>query len=303
MKRLFFLLSICFVLSLFSKPLDVQIDAKAAIVINAESNRILFEKNAHEKLCPASITKVASIIYTLDKHSQDLEDYCLASSRAIKVITPEKKRSYKGPKYVLETDGAHFDLIENEKLKLDTLLHVMMVCSGNDASNVVAESVEGSIEAFIKNLNVFLKGIGCENTNFCNPHGLYVSDHKTTAYDLSLITKYAIQNPKFLDLFSCKYFIRPKTNKQSKKEKITYIQLFKPGKNYYKYAIGGKTGYIAKTEYCLTSLAKKNDRSLIVIVLGCKKNNQRYKDTIKLYEYEFKEKCPNFIKFTKQVFV
>nr|NGX57017.1 D-alanyl-D-alanine carboxypeptidase DacB [Candidatus Anoxychlamydiales bacterium] len=191
--------------------------------------------------------------------------------------------------YILETDGTMFDIIEGERLKLENLLFAMMVVSGNDASNVAAEMVDGSINKFMENLNVFLKKIGCADTSFLNPHGLHHPNHLTTAYDLALLLSQANQNEKFMQLYSCNYFIREQTNKQKYKELKTNNKLLKPNKFQYKYTLGSKTGYHAKAKYNLSAIAKKNDRELIAVVLNCDNSEKRYVDVINLFENAFKE--------------
>ena len=262
MFRVLFIVLVSF--CLYSKPLEIELNAKTAILINVDNNKVLFQKNAEEKIFPASLTKVATLYYFLDKYSQNLNDYYSANFEALRLISPNKKiaLNYKVKPYILESDGSSFEIIENEKLKLKDLLFGLMISSGNDAANVICQNLSGSFENFIEDFNKFLKLNGCIDTNFLNPHGLHMPDHMTTAKDLAYLTSNALKNPNFLEFFSCKYFLRPQTNKQSKKEKITYIELFKPGKNYYKYVIGAKTGYTSKAKYNLIALAKKKDRNI-----------------------------------------
>jgi len=300
MKRIFVLFAFFFYSTyIFTKPLELEINANNAILMNADNNRVLFEKNAYREAYPASITKTVCIWYVIENFSNYLNNYLTASENALKVISPEAKISsnYHLSPYLLESDGSHFDIQLYEKLTLNDLLHGMVVVSGNDAANVVAENLAGSIEVFMKNLNEYLKQKGCLNTNLCNPHGLHMPNHITTAYDIAYIMKMALKNPKFLEIFSCKFFIRPKTNKLQKKEVITSNKLLKPGKHYYKYAICAKTGYHSRAKYNLLSVAKKDDRTLIAVVFGCPSNDSRYEDTIELFNKAFLEK-----KITKKIF-
>jgi len=286
-----FLFFFFYVTTIFSNPLNIDVSASNAILINADNNRVLFEKNANQRVYPASITKMLVIWYVLENYSENLNKDFIASENALNVVVPEKKISsnYTLAPYVLETDGSHFDLIKGERLSLNDLLHGMMVCSGNDASNVVAESLGGSIAHFMKKINAFLKLKGISDTTLFNPHGLHYPEHKSTAYDISKAAKLALSTPKFLDIFSCKFYVRPKTNKQQKKEIITFNKLLKPGKNYYKYAIGSKTGYHSQARYNLVTVAKNKDRTLIAVVLGCSKNEMRYEDTKKMFQTAFLE--------------
>lgn len=296
--KILFLFFFCYISCVFAKPLSVDINAKNAILINAKNNTILFEKKAYQKAYPASLTKIMTICYVLEKHKQDLNKYFKASANALTVVKPEKKigSNYSLKPYILETDGSHFYMIRGERLTLNDLLHGMMISSGNDASNVVAEGFYGSIETFMQKVNHFLLDLGCRGSFLCNPHGLHVPDQVSTASDISKVMRFAINNQKFLELFGCKFYVRPKTNKQQKKEFVTRNQLLKPGKHYYKYAIGSKTGYHSKAKHNLVSVATKNDRTLIAVVLGCKTVKKKYEDTKKLFDAAFAEK-----KSTKQI--
>ncbi|MFA6502355.1 MAG: D-alanyl-D-alanine carboxypeptidase family protein [Parachlamydiales bacterium] len=281
-----------YISSVFSNPLELDINAKNAILINAKNNQVVFNKNAFDKAYPASLTKVITIWYVLEKYSDLLDKTFIASSTALKTIDPQEKKlsNYSLPPYTLESDGSSFDVILGEKLRLKDLLLGMMLPSGNDAANVVAESLGGSIDSFIKDMNIFVSNNNIKATTLFNPHGLHFPEHATTANDLAQITRKALENPKFLEIFSCKAFVRPRTNKQQRREITTFNRLLKPGKNYYEYAIGGKTGYHEKAKYNLLSVAKCGDRTLIAVVMGCKNSEQRYEDTKKLFDAAFQEK-------------
>ena len=275
----------------FSNLKEIEVNAKYAILINAKNNKVLYEKKSKIPTYPASITKAASVFYILNNHEDKLNNFHIPTKDALKIISPEKITSNlkNNQPYILETDGTMFDIIEGERLKLENLLFAMMVVSGNDASNVAAEMVDGSINKFMENLNVFLKKIGCADTSFLNPHGLHHPNHLTTAYDLALLLSQANQNEKFMQLYSCNYFIREQTNKQKYKELKTNNKLLKPNKFQYKYTLGSKTGYHAKAKYNLSAIAKKNDRELIAVVLNCDNSEKRYVDVINLFENAFKE--------------
>lgn len=293
MRKVFGLLFICsFVTTIIAKPLELELNSNNAILINADNNKILYEKNAHQLAYPASVTKMLSILYVVDNFSQNLSKYYTGSATALKVVSSDSKiaSDYKMPAYLLESDGSSFDIQLNERLTLNDLLHGMVICSGNDASNVIAENIGGSIENFMKNLNDYLKKNGCLNTNLCNPHGLHYPSHVTTVYDIAHMMRLGLKNPKFLEIFSCKNYVRPKTNKQPKKEMFTYNKILKSGKHHYKWALCSKTGYHAKAKYNLLTVAKKDDRTLIAVVFGSPTNEGRYEDTKKLFEKAFAEK-------------
>ncbi len=294
-RNYFSLLSLIFIfpsLFLCAKPLDLEVNAKAAILINADNGKVLFEKNADVASFPASTTKIATLMYIVDKKEKDLNRWFKASQEAIRPISPAEKHAnyYKYPPYWLETDGTHYDIMPGESLPLISLLYGLMHRSGNDAANVAAEAVCGTINNFMNDLNQYLNEIGCKSTHFCNPHGLHYPEHVTTARDLAIMAKKGIKIPIFKKIFFSRSHIRPKTNKQQRKECVTYNQLVKPGKDYYQFALGGKTGYHAKAGFNLVSVAQKDDRCLISVVLGNKTNQERYKDAIKLFDAAFNEK-------------
>ncbi|KKM05017.1 hypothetical protein LCGC14_1758360 [marine sediment metagenome] len=279
-----FIVFCVFVSILHSKPLELDINAKNAILINAENGAILFEKEAYKKVYPASLTKVFTTWYILENYKDKLSKTIKASKSALEIVPPEKKitSNYLLKPYILETDGAGFDIVKEEVLTLDDLLHGIMLVSACDASNVAAECVAGSVDSFMNELNSYIKKNGIEDTYLCNPHGLHMPEHVSTAYDVSKMTKLAIKNEDFFKIFTCKFYIRPKTNKQNKKEIVTNNKQLKPTEHFYKYAIGAKTGYHAKAKYNLMSVAKKDDRTLIAVVLGCSNSDVRFEDTKKL---------------------
>jgi len=282
----------CFVLTLHASPLELDVNAKNAILVNADTGAILFEKDAHKKVYPASLTKIFTTWYILENYKDCLSKTIKASKDALDIVVPEKKiiSNYSLKPYILETDGVSFDIIQEEELTLEALLHGIMLISACDASNVAAELVSGSVETFMDELNKYIKKNNMNDTYLQNPHGLHMPSHLSTAYDISQVAKLAIKNEDFLKIFTCKFYIRPKTNKQSKKEIITNNKQLKPSEHLYKYAIGAKTGYHAKAKYNLMSVAKKDDRTLIAVVLGCSNADVRFEDTRKLFNAAFLEK-------------
>ncbi len=177
-----------------------------------------------------------------------------------------------------------------EELSLRDLLHGLMLISANDAANVLAEHVSGSVPKFIEELNLFLKENGCQKTNFYNPHGLPSQDHKTTAHDLAIIAKLAMAHPEFREVVKTIRYSKPASNKQAETVFLQTNALLKPGPHYYPKAIGVKTGYTISAGQNLVAAAKDQGRFLIVVLLGCKDFHERYKDAIKLFETAFNEK-------------
>lgn len=286
---LFFTLRLCF---LYSEPLQQMIQGEAAVLINKETGTILFEKEG-DKLCyPASTTKVATALYVLKQKGEELDTLISADQEALVSIKPEVKRQaqYTLPPYWQESDGTHIGIKKDEILSLRDLLGGMLIVSGNDAANVIAHFVgEGSIPQFMERLNQFLKELGCQHTTFFNPHGLHHPQHQTTAHDLALITREALNDSTFCQLVSQTRFIRPKTNKQKAASLVQTNRLLRPGKFYYSKAIGVKTGYHSKAKHTFIGAARVEDRTLILVLLGYPQRSQLFEDAIKLFEAAFNQ--------------
>jgi D-alanyl-D-alanine carboxypeptidase (penicillin-binding protein 5/6) len=286
----FFIYSFFVVFDLMAEPLKFEIRGEAAILMNAQSGAILFEDQAFTPHYPASTTKVATALYALKLRGEQLEMSIIAEQDSLVSVTQEAKRkSPHLPAYWLEPDGMHIGIKKGEILNLRTLLEGMLIPSGNDAANVIAQALGPTIPSFIEGLNTYLKEIGCQKTHFCNPHGLHDPQHETTAYDLALIACEALKIPVFCDIVSQTRFLRPKTNKQSP---VTFLQtnrLLRPGKFHYSKAIGIKTGYHAKAKKTFIGAARVDGRTLVVVLLGYQNRHEIFEDAIKLFETAFNQ--------------
>ncbi|MBS0652785.1 MAG: D-alanyl-D-alanine carboxypeptidase [Verrucomicrobia bacterium] len=271
--------------------LKVDMSAKAAILINEETGAVLYEKNAHTPLYPASITKVITALYALEKKGNALEEEVIATHDAVSAVHPHIRRAqHKGhPPYRLEFGGTHIGIKAGEALTLRTLLYGLMLASGNDAANVIAQHVSGSVPQFMNELNAYVKAKGCKDTILFTPHGLPHPDHKTTAYDMAKLTRIALQYPIFREVVKAVKFPRPQTNKQVESEFHQHNALVKPGKFYYPKATGVKTGYTTAGGYTLVASAEDENRKLIAVLLGYEQLQERYKDAIALFEAAFNE--------------
>lgn len=274
------------------KPLDVSVGAESAILINAETGAILFEKNSHKPLYPASITKIATAIYALNVRGNKLDKLIAAEHDSVASISEaELERSnYTLPAYWLIPGASHIGIKRGEELSLQDLLYGTMIASGGDASNVIAHYIGGTIPTFMKLLNEYLQEIGCRDTVFKNPHGLHHPDHVTSAYDMAILTREAMKDPTFQKIVKTVRYPRPKTNKQMPTTLIQTNRLLKRGKLYYSKAIGVKTGYTSKAQNTLVAAAKDGDRILIAVLMKCKEREKILKDAVKLFEEAFKEK-------------
>lgn len=283
-----------FITSIFleAKALQVDIKGDAALLINADSGAILLEKNAFTSFYPASATKIATALYVLELKRNELELPITAQSEALASISQEKKRRLgyrEGAAYWLEPDASNIGLKLSEVMSLHNLLKGMLIRSGGDAANVLAHEVGGSIPNFMEGLNAYLKEIGCQDTYFSNPHGLHDPKHLSTANDLALITRKALQDPTFCEMVSQKAFNRPKTNKQPAGTFLQTNRLLRPGRFYYSKAIGVKTGYHSKAKNTFIGAARHLDRTLIVVLLGYPDRNTLFQEAIHLFEMAFNE--------------
>lgn len=237
--------------------------SEAAILIDAKTGSVLYEKNADAKMYPASLTKIATAIYALE-HG-DLADVATVSENA---------RSVEGSRVYLE---------EGEKVQLKKLIQGLLINSGNDAGVAIAEHLHGSIEAFAANLNRYLKKIGLENTNFVNPHGLFDPNHVTTAEDMAKLTRYAIENQDFSEIFGTKEL---EWHGESWQTTIyTHHKLLREMP--YEGATGGKTGYTARSRNTLVTTAERENLHLIAVVLKGENRQMVYNDTVNLLDFGF----------------
>lgn len=248
-----------------------EICAEAAILMDATTGEILYEKNSKNKMYPASITKLMTVLLALEKGK--LEDKITFSHEAI---------------YSIEPNSAHIAMQEGEQITLEQALYGIMLRSANEVANAVAEYVDGSVTAFAQHMTKRAKELGCETTNFVNANGLFHENHYTSAYDMALIAKELYKQEAYRNMMSTTYYEIPPTNKQSE---IRYLHgqhqmLNQNSIYYYEYAIGGKTGYVAEALNTLVTFAKKGDTQLIAVVLKCN-GAQHYVDSKALFEYGF----------------
>ncbi len=288
------ILSFCLIgeLSIAAAPLNIQVHAEAAILMNADTGAILYEKNSHEQHYPASITKIATAIYALLKYGDKLDEIVVAQQDAVGAVSEEqvKKSNYSLPAYRIKMGSSHIGIKRGEKLTLRDLIYGMMLPSGNDAPNVIAQHIGGTIPQFMLELNAYLQSIGCTQTHFSSPHGLHHPTHYTTAYDMAILTKEALKNEQFREIISTITYKRPKTNMQDATTFVQTNRLLRKGPFYYPKAIGVKTGYGMPALHTFVGAATDQGRTLVAVLLCCKERDQIFKDTIALFEAAFNEK-------------
>lgn len=242
-----------------------------AVVIDAVSGQILFEKNAHKKKYPASTTKVMTVLLALE-HGVDLNDTITMSEYAV---------------WSIDRLSSHISRDVGEQITVEECLYAIMLNSANECSIALAEYIAGDVESFAKLMNDKAKELGCENTHFVTPNGLHDDDHYTSAYDLALITRAAMQYDKFRELAATMSYVIPPTNKHEEPTELwqgnKMINAYTPF--YYEYCEGGKTGYTTVANNTLTTYARKNNLELICVVMDSDGLKYTYTDSKALYEF------------------
>ncbi|MBI5273251.1 MAG: D-alanyl-D-alanine carboxypeptidase [Chlamydiia bacterium] len=286
--RLVSVFFLCAWVAPYALPLQLDVHAGSAILMNAQTGAILYEKHAYAPCYPASTTKIATALFVLDEKKTPLDQLLVATADSLRK-KPAEKEGVQYPPHWWDADGTRMWLKVSEALSLDALLHGLMLISGNDAANVIAEGLSGSVPVFVEEMNRYLEGIGCTGTHFLNPHGCHHPEHVTTAYDLALMTQKALTIPKFRDLVSKTSYMKPKTNKQGPSEIKHTNQLLSGGRFHYPKAIGVKTGFHAAAQNAFVAAAEHEGRTLIAVLLGTANRQDRYKDAIRLFETAFAE--------------
>lgn len=271
------LILFCLLFSHVSLAVEPNVASSAAILVESSTGKILFEKNSHEKMYPASTTKVMTAILVLE--NCDLEEMATVSRNAV---------------FSIPSGYVNCNLRENEQIRVKDLMYALMVKSANDAAVVLAEHISGSVESFADKMNEKAKELGCQNTHFVNPNGIHHENHYSTAYDLYLMARYAMKNETFRNYVSTTSYTLPATNQYPAQDRIclTTNDMIRPNSRYYQEnVIGIKTGYTTEAKNCLISAARKNNVELIGVVLHAGTNaeglSERYIDTKALFDYGF----------------
>lgn len=247
----------------FAAP--TEITAKAAIIMEARTGKVLYSKNAEERKYPASTTKMMSLIVALEHGN--LNDIVTASSNAA------------------NTEGSSLWLTQGEQEKMIDLLYGIMLVSGNDATVAVAEHISGSVDNFAKLMTEKAHALGARDTNFTNSSGLPDPNHYSTAHDLARIAAYGYKNPLFTKIISTKEWIMPWPGKAFNRD------LYNENKMLWLYEGGNgvKTGYTDAAGRCLVSGAYRNGIQLVAVVLD---SERMWDDSIALLDYGFQQIKP-----------
>lgn len=277
MKKILLIIMSFFVLNLnVLAEEDFAPNGKSAILVDNLSGKVLYEKNADEKLAPASMTKLASMLMVMeaiDDGNLKFED---------KVTISEEAANMGGSQVFLQA---------GEVYTVYDLLKSVAIASGNDAVVALAEKIGGSQSGFIDMLNKRLKEIGATNTNFVNAHGLDAEGHYSTARDMSIIARELLKHPKILE-FTSIYEEYLEKNDGSRIWLVNTNKLVR----FYDGVDGLKTGFTKTAGYCLTATASKNNFRLISVVMGEDTSENRSSDTVKMLNYGFNTFKINIIK-------
>ena len=267
---------------------DFDVTADAVYLINTDTQQVVYEKNADKKIYPASVTKIMTVVLAIEN---------IKNLDAEKIIV----EPYMLDEFMdLGYGYSHAGLLQFEEFKAIDLVYALMVQSASDAANTLAAHIGGgSISAFVDMMNEKAKELGMTGTHFTNPHGLHDDDHYTTAYDLYLLTKYAMELPGFMDYATTNTY-QFTTNKRPEPEYLITTNFIQDKSRhpdyYYDYVKGIKTGTTDEGGSCLVSSAEKDGYSYILVLMGAPlydqngeefEQKQSFVQTKNFYEWAF----------------
>lgn len=265
----------------------MDVNAAAALLVDPDTGEVLYEKNPHEQRYPASITKVMTCLLTLeavDRGELTLEQ-TVTASQALHTGIGE--------------NASTADIKAGEEIRIIDLLYAALIPSANEACNVLAEAVSGDVASFVELMNQRAAELGMEDTHFANTHGYHDDNHYTSAWDIYLMCKEAMQYETFRTIVSSLNYTMPATNMHEEPRIVrstnALISNFRVFGYLYQYATGIKTGSTPEAGYCLAASATKEDRNLISVVLGCEREPNTtgsdgfiyFDETIRLFEWGF----------------
>ena len=269
MKKFLFIffISFLFIINVRAEDLKLTETAKSSILIEASTGEIIHDSNANERLAPASMTKIMSLIIIMEEIEK-------GSITLDEVITVSENASKMG--------GSQIYLEAGEKMTVNDLLKAICVGSANDAVVALAERISGTEEAFVFRMNEEVKKLGLKNTNFENATGLDAKNHYSSAYDMANMARELVRHDKILE-YSGIYetYLRQNTNK-----KFWLVNTNKLIKTY-DGMDGLKTGYTTEAGYCLTATAKRNNMRLIGVIMGEETSQKRNQEMSKMLDYGF----------------
>lgn len=265
-----------------------EVDARAALLIDVNSGETLYEKDAHERHYPASITKVMTALLVL-------EAVDAGQLRLDQEITAQESAFEN-----LAKDGSTANIKAGETMSVENLLNCLLIVSANEAAHILAEAVTGDIDSFVALMNERAAELGCDDTHFANPSGLHNDRHYSSAWDIYLITREALEYDVFSEIVSRKAYTVPETNISKARELHSTNYLISTWRTgwpgyYYTDARGIKTGSTPEAGYCLVANAVHANRMLISVVLGAERvtredgviDTRSFSETIRLFDHGF----------------
>ena len=266
MKKIYFLL-VLLVCPFSVLALDLASNAKSAIIIEPTTGKVIFEKNSNERLEPASMTKIMTLLLTfeaIDNGKISLDDTVTISKRAA------------------DMGGSQMFLEAGSNIRLEEIIKGVSIASANDGAIALAEYIGGSVENFVDMMNKKAEDLGLSNTHFINPHGLHTDNHYSSAYDMAIMASNLINHEKILNYTSIyeDYFNKPDGSR-------TWLVNTNKLVRFFKGVDGLKTGYTKEAGYCLTATAKKNNVRYITVVMGEPSSDIRSSETTNMLNYAF----------------
>ncbi len=280
-KAFFFIISFLIIIKGCFAAEDIAPNSKSAVLMEMSTGEILYEKNSHEQLPPASMTKVMSMLLIMEA----IDDGIIKLSDDVQIS--ETASSMGGSQVFLEA---------GETYPVEELLKGVAIASGNDAVVALAEKVSGSVDTFVEKMNQRASELGMKDTVYKNPHGLDTEGHITTAYDMSLVARELLKHEKILEYTKIyEYYMKKPDNSTTWLVNTNKLVRFYDGVD------GLKTGFTAEAKYCLTATAKKNDMRLITVVMGVESSDLRSGDTVKMLNYGFNGYKLNVLKKKNEI--
>ena len=263
--------------SLADWPQGPAIYAESGILVDLDTQEILYSKNIDKQLYPASITKIMTTLIAIESSSP--EDPVTFSQTALDSI---------------EWDSSNIGCRLNETLTMEQCWYAMMLNSANEVCCGVAEQIAGSIDAFVDLMNQKAAELGCTNTHFANPNGLPDENHYTTAHDMALIANAAYENETFRQVFTTRQYEIPPTSQYTETRYLyNHHKMMQPDTEYYyEGCLGGKTGYTEAALNTLVTFASRSEKTLLCVTMRTQ-GRQVYTDTASLFDYGFSQTFPD----------
>ena len=248
-----------------------ELISRSCVLMDAHTGEILFEKYPDYRRYPASTTKIMTLLVSIQKMD------------GRQMVTVPKCAGD------ISLDSTRVPVYEGERMPLQDLWYGLIYKSGNDAANAIAYLTSGSVSGFVKDMNAMAQELGMMNTHFANAHGLHNPDHYTTARDIAILTRYALDNDLFREITLSTAYTMQATSKRDELPIDHHYPITDfTSKYYYPYAMGVKTGYTQMAGQCYVGAADKDGHELIVVLMFCgTTKNEKWTEAKRLYEYGF----------------